>query len=129
MTKKMEKLLVVAAVLFILSAGGLAAQQYEITDVQHLGDFETDAPRDRAISETVDRLQRQNPNRTYRWIRPPSGDEALLVAKAWEAIPESANVDSTYAVYITSSRYIIFIQCLPFANNPYYYWIYRGDER
>jgi hypothetical protein len=129
MVKKMWKQPVIVAVLFTVLAGRLAAQQYEITDVEYLGDFEADNPRDKAIRETLAKLQRQNPNLTYRLIRSPSGGEALLVAKAWETIPESAKIDSTYAVHVTPSRYIIFIQCLPFANNPYYYWVYRGDER
>jgi hypothetical protein len=127
--RKMWKLPVMAALLFTVLADGLAAQQHEITNVEYLGNFETGNPRDRAISETVAKLQRQNSNLTYRWIKSPNGSEVTLAAKAWDAIPENARIDSIYAVHITPSRYMIFIQCLPFANNLYYYRVYRGDER
>jgi hypothetical protein len=57
--------------------------------------------------------------------------ELHLTTWAYESTIEKAFVDSTYAVLISSEarKYIIFIQHLPFANNPYYYWIYHGYKR
>jgi hypothetical protein len=131
--QKMLKLPIMIAILFSVFAGGLAGLEfgsaYQIANVEHLGDFETDNPRDRSINETVAKLQRQNPNLTYSWVKPPNGLEVQLIAKALEAIPESAGIDSLYVVHMTPSDYIIFFQFLPFARNPYYYWVYRGDRR
>jgi hypothetical protein len=117
-------------------ADGLAAQQigrdYTVANVEFLGDFETDNPRDRAINETVAKLQRQNPGFTFERVTGQMNSlEVHLTTWAYEQTIENARVDSTYAVLISSEarRYIIFIQFLPTAGNPYYYWIYRGNKR
>jgi hypothetical protein len=137
--KTMWKLLVMAVALFTILVNGLAAQQhgsdYEIIKVEYLGDFETDNPRDRAISETVSIVQGQNPTLTYGRITYQNHHELLAIIRAWEAISENVGIDSTWAVIITISayreekKYIIFFQGLPFASNPYYYWVYRGDRK
>jgi hypothetical protein len=134
--KQMWKPLVIAAVLCTVSAGGLAAQQigrdYTVAAVEYLGDFETDNPRDKAIGDTVAKLQRQNPGFTFERVTGQMNSlEVHLTTWAYERTIEKARVDSTFAVLISSEtrRYIICIQYLPTASNPYYYWIYRGNKR
>jgi hypothetical protein len=125
------------AILFIALADGLVAQQYQITGVEYLGDFEIDEPRDRAIGEAVARQQRQNPGLAYTRTMGFVHFELKMIVELWEdEILEKANIDSLWAVFITPSpndvpvsKYIIFFQGLPFASNPYYFWIYRGNKR
>jgi hypothetical protein len=114
--KRIWKLLVIAAVLCTVSAGGLAAQQigrgYTVAAVEHLGDFESDNPRDRAINDTVAKLHRQNPGFTFERVTGQMNSlEVHLTTWAYEQTITNANIDSTYAVLISSEagRYIIFI--------------------
>jgi hypothetical protein len=140
-TKKMLKLLIVAAVLGIVLTDGLMAQQrgpdYEIINVEYLGDFDTDNPRDRAISDAVAKLQRRDTHLAYQKIMYPSHHELLAILRGFDAISERGEfgIDSTMAVTIIISafreetKYIVFFQGLPFSRNPYYYWVYRGDRK
>jgi hypothetical protein len=135
--KKTWKMLVIAAVLFTVLADGLVALQigweYQVTSVEYLGKFENDNPRDRAMNEILAKSQRQNPGFTFerRDTEYMSSLEIHLITWACERTIENADIDSTYAVLISSEtrRYIIFIQYLPFASNPYYYWVYCGSKR
>ena len=137
MNKKMWKLPFTAAILFIVCADGLAAQQYEITGVEYLGDFETDNLRDRAIDGAVARQQRQNPGLAFTRTMGFAHFQLKMIVRLWEEeISEKANIDSLWAVFVTppqsdvpASKYIVFFQGLPFARNPYYFWVYRGNRR
>jgi hypothetical protein len=126
------------AVLFA-AAAGLPAQEhkvvYDVAAVDHLGDFFETAPRTKAINAAVAKAQRQNPGISYKAFEYVNHPDMLAIIKAWESTPEDAQVDSLYAVTLTVTsynerkRYLIFLQFLPFASNPYYYWIYRGSEK
>jgi hypothetical protein len=60
-----------------------------------------------------------------------------MIVELWEdEMLEKANIDSLWAVFITPSpnvapvnKYIVILQGLPFASNPYYFWVYRENKR
>ena len=134
--EKMRKLPVMVAILFIGLVDGLAAQQYEITGVEYLGDFIDSEPRNRAINALVARQQRQNPGITFTIAEGFNHFEMKMIVALWEdGLSEKVNIDSLWAVFITphrditNTKYIIIFEGWPMAINPYAVWVYRGNRK
>jgi hypothetical protein len=134
--KKMWKLSIMVAVLFIGLVDGLSAQQYEITGVEYLGDFTDSEPRNRAINAVVAKQQRQNPEFTFTLAEGFNHFEMKMIVSLWEEeLSEKVNIDSLWVVFvtphrdITNNKYIIVFEGWPMAINPYAVWVYRGNRR